>query len=141
MKIDSYKSIARTGPRLTILFHTWTLVILGMTGCSTMPDWSLRETQRASLTIFYGPHPEAAQIILPASNQDLLIEELSVTPSSLLQSFRDGIRRIHLPAGGPTAMVRCRYRLFRNFDAAGKPLAWPSPQQLFPNATRIEVDH
>ncbi len=141
MKIDSYKSIARTGPRLTILFHTWILVILGMTACSTMPDWTVREALQTRLTVFYGPGTKATQIVLPASNPDLLIEELTITPPNLLQSFTDGVRRIHLPAGGQQAVVRCRYRIFRHFDAAGNPVAWPSPQQLFPNATRIEFDH
>lgn len=138
MKIDSHESIASAYPWLTILFCVGIGSMIGTTSCSNVPDWSHREARHASLTVHYGPNAIASVILLPSSTPDLLIEDLRIEPPNLVQSFSSGGRRIHLPSGDQGVVVRCRYRLFRNYGADGKPSAWLTPSQLFPGATRID---
>lgn len=141
MKMNSHQSIAPTHPWWTILFFACLGATAGTTGCSTVPDWSVRETLRTTLTVHYGPSVTDTEILLPASTPDLLIEELEFEPTDLPQSFVSGVRRLHLPAGDQRVVVRCRYRLFRNHPQTGEPPAWRTPRQIFPGATRIERNH
>ena len=138
MRIDAHESIASAHPWLTILFYAGIAACPGAASCSSLPDWSDREARRSSITAHYGPSGSATHIVLPTSTQHLLIEELQITPADLVESFTNGKRQLHLPAGGPGATIRCRYRQFRDQRGDGRATAWQTPDQLFPGARRIE---
>ncbi len=141
MNNDTRESIARARALRTTLFWVGIAALIGTTSCSTVPDWSKREAHLTHLSVHYESRSDPTEILLPASSDALLIEELAIEPPDLRQSFAAGRRCLHLPAGEHPVVVRCRYRLFRDRDDDGEAAPWPSPRQLFPGATRIQLLH
>ena len=116
------------------------LVVLGLAGCSTVPDWSPRESRELSITVYYDGSAGPRTVPLPTSTQDVMILELRSEPSDLQQTFSASDRQLHLPGGSSRARVHCRYRLFRRRAADGTALPWISVEELFPGAKRITDD-
>ncbi|MCA8957303.1 MAG: hypothetical protein KDC87_14605 [Planctomycetes bacterium] len=86
---------------------------------------------------FYAPAERSRAVPLPVSTPDILVLELTAEPPDLRQSFTPEHRHLHLPADHVPARVLCRLRLFRERASRGEERPWPTPQQLFPGASRV----
>jgi hypothetical protein len=112
------------------------MVLMSALGCSTVPDWSPRESRELEVTVHYSAAAGARTVSLPTSTEDLLILSLEPSPDRLRETFSGSGRGLILPEG-EAATVRCRYRLFRSRAEDGTPLPWTPARELFPGARRI----
>ena len=109
-----------------------------LAGCSILPDWTPREYREVAVTVHYDRGTGERSVGLPSSTPDLLILELTAEPKGLRQTFSNSRRELQLPADPTKVRVRCRYRMYRRHDSAGRPLPWREACELFPGAVRID---
>ena len=119
------------------LYSIAVVILLSATGCSTVPDWSPRESREVEVIVHYSPGTEARTVSLPCSTDNVLILRLDSRPDDLRETFTGSQRELVLPGGAKSMKVHCRYRLFRRHAPDGTPLPWTPAKELFPGANKI----
>ena len=134
-----------SSPHLPLAWLTL-LCLLG-SSCATLPNWQPRESleQQVQVTYQLGSRGETVQV--PVSHEHLTILELQRDPPDAIESFTNGVRTLQLPLGADTDTgslhihLRCHYRLYRQRNQHGQSLPWPTPEELFPGARQIILQH
>ena len=113
------------------------LGLLGLQGCSALPDWRHLGSREVHVVVDYDLGPEASFVVLPSSNEWLKVLDLRTQPGMLRETFDGGERRLYVPPEIRRLRVLCHYKLYRRVDRFGRPLPWPEARDLFPGARVI----
>ncbi len=105
--------------------------------CSVVPSKTFPPHRDLEVLVRYQFHDgNPAPIEVPASNGRLTVLQLE-TSVAAHEAFCDGHRMLTAPAGTDELQVRCRYRIWAHELPGG--LVYPTPRELFPNATELKL--
>ena len=112
--------------------------LLWTAACSVLPRQDYPPSDEREVIVHYDLSTvRPATVRVPASGPDLTVLWMDTEPQGLRESFKRGVRRLHIDA--EQLVIRCRYRAYERPAPEAGQREVPAPEDLFPGAISIET--